>query len=62
MKSKFFTHKGAKENLAKTIEAIHRLNPVVVLLTATSAIAPGFAIKEGYKKAYSNEKNPYFYL
>ena len=60
MKPKFFTHERAKENLAETIEAIHRLKPLVVLLTATSAIGPGFAIKEGYKKAYPNEKEPYF--
>ena len=49
-----------KENISETIEKIHDLKPFAVILTVTSAIGPGIAIKAGLKKAYPAEKQPYF--
>ena len=43
------------------IKDIHKFNPQYVFLTECSAIPDGYAIKEAWKKAYSEEKIPIFY-
>lgn len=49
------------EGLKKLLELWHEIIPDYILLTETSAIPYGYAIKEAWKAAYPNENPPEFY-
>lgn len=50
-----------KNWVKKKIEVWHELNPDLVILSGSSAVPIGFALKEAYIKAYGKENSPKFY-
>jgi hypothetical protein len=49
------------EILKKDVEALHNHKPKYIFLTESSAVLPGYAIKEAWKQAYPGEPLPTFY-
>jgi Zn-finger nucleic acid-binding protein len=50
-----------KNWVKKKIEVWHELNPDLVILSDSSAVPIGFALKEAYIKTYGKENSPKFY-
>ncbi len=49
------------EGLKELVKMWHEIRPDYILLTETSAVPYGYAIKEAWKTAYPNEEYPTFY-